>query len=247
MVKNILVIADLGAAGNLVKNLLWLSPDVDWPLVKDRYTSVLNQYSPGTKFSEWLEKEAKFRLWKYHYGIDLSYDLNYDEFVKSFKQKNLPAVFLNHSAFYQQEQLTKFLNNFTVLYVRPTTDFGFEWQIRSYCEKKNVEDLHNFSFDIDIEENKKKYIADHGLDQYYRFNLNNMRHMLRSRQEKMNLLVKNTIPLEDLLFASAKRIADYLPVAVDTDILNHTVQSWRNLHWPLDSTLDWKYSYDRNS
>jgi len=31
-VKDIVIVADLGAAGNLVKNILLLSEEIDWPL-----------------------------------------------------------------------------------------------------------------------------------------------------------------------------------------------------------------------
>ena len=52
-----LVVADLGAAGNLVKNLIMLSPEIHWPFQKDRYQTILNQYSTTVNFDNWLSIE----------------------------------------------------------------------------------------------------------------------------------------------------------------------------------------------
>jgi len=242
MVKNILIIADLGAAGNLIKNLLWLSSEVDWPIPKDKKTTILNQYTADTSFAQWLHKESQLRVWKHYYGIDLSYDLDYTTFNKHFIKKDLPVVFLNHSAFYQLNKVNEFNDNFTTLYIRPATNFGLEWQVRSYCEKKSVEQLHNFSFNNSPDQERDEFIRINGPGAYYRVNVGNMREIIRDRQNYLDKIIQNKIDLETILSGSTDEIANALPVTVDKALIVEVISAWRSLHWPLETTLDWEYT-----
>lgn len=62
MVKDFLVVADLGAAGNLVRNLLLLG-DTDWPQETNRLARILNQYPVNLELKNWLEQEYRLRFW----------------------------------------------------------------------------------------------------------------------------------------------------------------------------------------
>lgn len=246
MVKNILVIADLGAAGNLVKNLLFLSDQVDWPLKDDRFERISKQYSSQTtSFNNWLDKEYELRFWHRLYGIDLSDNLDWDQYKKSGNDcGSKPIVFLNHSAFYQLDQFRIFQRHLDIIYICPSTDLGHEWQIRSYCEKKTVEKLHNFSFDSDPISQKVEYIAQHGLEDYYRLNVENMKHIIKARQLEFSQIC-DSIDLESFIVGdpeiARKKLRDLIKIEIDKQKFTDILVSWRNLHWPVRETKRWKY------
>ena len=246
--KNTLIIADVGAAGNLVKNLCLLSSNVHWPFNENRFNRIKKQYSPGVNFQNWLPTEYTLRFWKNYYNIDLSDNLNYDEYVEKYKApSSLPVVFLNHSAFYQIEEFLKFQKHLDIVYVRPMTDIGFEWQVRSYCEKKSVNLLHNFTFDNEVDHQKNTYISKHGIESYYELNINNMRHILKQRQIELSAYV-DSIPLE--LFLTDKKAAwDQFKIncaeissTVEKNEFDSVLTTWQNLHWNFNDTYKWKYS-----
>lgn len=244
--KHKLVVADLGAAGNLVKNLILLSPDIHWPMEKDRYLTILNQYSTEVNFARWLSTEYQLRFWKYYYQVDLADNLDYDIYVKSSLPKK-PVVFLNHSAFYQPEQFDKFKTSLDIIYIAPDTIFGLEWQIRSYCEKRSVSLLHDFSFDSDKTNQKKNYMQKYGEESYYRMNITNMKEIIGHRQQlfKVDFSLENTIKLEDLLYGKVDTVVDKLSRALSISLsynqADNVIKAWQNLHWPLEKTSDWKY------
>lgn len=248
MVKNTLIIADLGAAGNLVKNLCLLSSNVHWPLNNSRFDRIKGQYSPGADFQNWLPTEYTLRFWKNYYNIDLSDNLNYDEYIKKYKASSgVSVVFLNHSAFYQIEEFLKFQKYLDIVYVCPTTDIGFEWQVRSYCEKKSVNLLHNFTFDDEIDNQKNRYISKYGIESYYELNISNMRHIFKQRQTNMLEYIE-PIPLE--LFLTDKNAAwnqlqnkcAGISSAIEKNEFDSILTAWQNLHWNYNDTYRWKYS-----
>jgi hypothetical protein len=243
---DIVVVADLGAAGNLVRNLLLLSEQTDWPLSTNRFVAIANQYKPNNNLSQWLTTEYQLRFWNKHYGVDISNDINLSTFVKRNLASN-PVVYLNHSAFYQHteyQQLKEFAN---IVYVAPTTEFGLKWQIRSYCEKKTVELLHNFTFDSDINNQRTQYCHEHGVDAYHRLNIKNFTEIVKQRQQDLG---KPDVPLELLLFGNIEQVVDILftrlNIVVDLALAKQILTKWQECHWPLAETDNWKY-YDNNA
>jgi hypothetical protein len=243
MVKDIVIVADLGAAGNLVKNILLLSEEIHWPMPADRYDTIIAQYPTTLKFSDWLETEYQLRFWNKYYGVDISDDINIDKFNQRHRCDK-SVVYLNHSAFYQKNELNSIEKDIEILYVAPVTEFGLLWQIRSYCEKKTVEKLHNFTFDSDIVRQKQIYCNEYGEESYYRLNVQNFKSIVNQRQQEFG---KPDITLEQLLLNFTEdtvlTLSKRFNITIDINKAKTVIQLWRNLHWPLNQTKNWKY-YD---
>lgn len=246
MVTNILVLADLGAAGNLVKNLALLSNQVDWPLQENRFLRILDQYQSTTTLSNWLAIEYNLRFWKKYYQLDLSDTLDWAEYNKMCADTKLPIVFLNHSGFYQLKEFTQFKKNLQVIYICPETEHGLEWQIRSYCEKKGFDKLHDFTFESDKENQIKQHIKKYGKESYFHCNIQNMKFIINARQQKMKEVIKNFIPLEYLVDGSKDELynvfCDRTKLYINRSHFVEVVQLWRKLHWSWEDTYEWKYS-----
>jgi len=244
MVKDIVVVADLGAAGNLIRNLLLLG-STDWPLATNKLLSILNQYPNNLELKNWLQIEYRLRFWKQYYGLDISDSLDISQFEK-LPPTNFPRVWLNHSAFWQPEQFAWFSKQCNIVYVSPSTPAGLEWQIRSYTSKKTVSLLHDFCFDTDQAQQQEKYIQEHGYEAYYQLNITNMKCIIDQRQQEFRKHISehNCINLELLLSGSSIDIHNVLKQTTGLDIaidqIDQVILAWRKLHW--DGTTDWKYS-----
>jgi len=243
MVKDIIVIADLGAAGNLVRNLLLLSNQTDWPLLSDRLGTILQQYRPADDLSQWLDTEHRLRYWDKFYGVDLSDNIN----LLAFQQRNTkssPVVYINHSALYQIDVFRLIKQQALTIYVAPTTEFGLRWQVRSYCEKKTAEKLHNFTFETDIDAQREHYCLTHGADSYYKLNVLNFKEIIKHRQQEFGI---PDISLELLLTGNANVVTDTLykclGIKIDVEFAQQVLDKWRQCHWPIAETNNWKY-YD---
>jgi hypothetical protein len=244
--NNKLVVADLGAAGNLIKNLVLLSDDIHWPLTDDRYQTILNQYISLNNFSEWLTVEYRLRFWKKEYGIDLSDNLDFEQY-KNINKCSLPIVFLNHSAFFQLTEFNKFIPCIDIVYIAPVSKFGVDWQVRSYCEKKTVPLLHDFSYETNRIEQITHYKNTNGTESYYRMNIANMKDILAIRQKMFKAHVSDNcfIPLEELIQGPIDNIINVLSTSFNITLPVHqvieVVDAWRHLHWPPEKTSEWKY------
>ena len=242
MVKDFLIIADLGAAGNLVRNLLLLG-NTDWPYETNRLARVLKQYPAGLELKNWLQQEYQLRSWTTNYGLDLSDNLDSDKFCQ-LPATNLPRVWLNHSAFWQAEQLTWFAEHCNIVFVAPTTLAGLEWQIRSYVCKKTVPLLHDFCFMENRDQQRQQYIETYGKKTYYALNITNMKHIINQRQQLfLRKLSDKCITLELLVSGSSEKIHTEIKkitnLNISTEKINQVVTAWRKLHW-ID-TIDWEY------
>jgi hypothetical protein len=243
MVKDFLVIADLGAAGNLLRNLMLLGK-TDWPLPIARLARILNQYPDDLKLNNWLEQEYRLRFWRQQYGLDLSDNLDHAQF-EQLPVVELPRVWLNHSAFWQQQQFDWFSTHCNIVYVAPSTQAGLEWQIRSYVGKKTLPLLHDFCFEHDRDQQRQEYIQQHGINAYYKLNVENMKEIINQRQQQFWHQIPNGIKLELLLTGSPTEIHNAIVQATGLKIeiqqIEQVVTAWRKLHWT--DTLDWEYHY----
>lgn len=241
MVKDFVVVADLGAAGNLIRNLMLLG-ETDWPLLSDRLERILDQYPSDLQLSNWLQKEYQLRFWQRYYNLDLSNELNYSLY-QEVPATALPKVWINHSAFWQPTQLETFIKHCNIIYVAPVTDAGLEWQIRSYAIKKTIPLLHDFCFEHDQEQQKQDYIDTYGTAAYYLFNITNMKHIIGQRQHDFRLQMAKCIDLEVLINGTPMEIHQTLKQATGLDIavdaIGQVVAAWRALHW--SDTADWEY------
>ena len=243
MVKDFVVVADLGAAGNLVRNLMLLG-HTDWPLRTHRLANVLNQYPADLELQNWLQTEYQLRFWKHYYGLDLSDNLDHTQF-QQLPMTTLPRVWLNHSAFWQLDQFEMFAESCKIVYVAPATSQGLEWQIRSYASKKTIALLHDFCFDHDREQQRQNYIDLHGADAYYLLNITNMKHFVDQRQKEFRLKIPRAqcIDLEVLTTGTMAVIQHALEQSTGLNIaigaIQQVIDAWRNLHW--HNTSDWEY------
>jgi len=247
---NFLVCGDIGAASNLVKNIILLSNDVYWPFAEPRLEKILKQYPERLKSNkqEWIFLESKIGNYKEYYGIDLSHELDWEQYEKNVRPADKPIVFINHSFVYDLDNFYSFLRKMPSLIVMPITDFGLEWQIRAYCEKKGVEIMHNFTFETDIEEQKTNFIKTYGLGAWCKENIKNLKCIVENRR---NHIVKNIdqnhiIPLEWLIEGNdtsvVGKLQNYFDVHIDKKEAFNVLQTWRGLHWPLNDTLNWEYA-----
>jgi hypothetical protein len=243
MIKDFLVIADLGAAGNLIRNLMLLGK-TDWPGQTDRLLIILNQYPTELQLNNWLKQEYQLRFWKQQYGLDLSDNLDHVLF-ESLPTVELPRVWLNHSAFWQEEQFQWFSSHCNIVYIAPSTLAGLEWQIRSYVSKKTLSLLHNFSFENSHDQQCQEYIQQHGIDSYYEFNIRNMKEIINQRQQRFWTLIPDGIKLELLLTGSPTEIHNAMlkktGLNIDVQQVDLVVTAWRKLHW--NDTPNWEYHH----
>lgn len=246
---DLLIVADLGAAGNLVKNMIVQSPQVDFPY-QDRLGTVLKQYPDTLRQdkSTWLNFEYRLRNWEQSYGIDLSENLDWEEYqlVRQCHEKS--AVFLNHSAFYQIPEFLEFYQNLLTILVLGTDDWQLKWQVRAYVEKKGVENLHDFTFEIDRDRQIKEFIDRHGRDEYHRVNIANMFEIMKQRSLEIAKYVDTSkvLPLQWLIIPeNDQRLVEHLENSFEIKLPLHDVKlildAWRKLHWHPQHTLDWKW------
>lgn len=247
---NFLVAGDIGAASNLVRNVMLLSKDIDWPLATPRLETVLAQY-PGKltqNKTEWMHIEVRLRFFQQFYGFDMSQELNWNNYKMHVKDTAKPAVFLNHSFVWELDNFFKFSEQMPSIVVMPTTDFGIEWQVRAYCEKKGVEIMHNFTFPDNIEEQKASYINKHGSEAWYKENIVNMKAIIKERRDHTVKTVdsKMLLPLEWLIngtdLLTVERLHERFNIDIDFEQASQVLDTWRNLHWPVEQTYDWKYA-----
>ena len=109
---NFLVCGDIGAASNTVRNIMLLSNDVYWPFTDSRLGKILNQYPERltTNRQEWVLLEGKTGQYEKYYGVDISLELNWENYEKNIRLTDKPAVFINHSFAYDLDNFYLFLS-----------------------------------------------------------------------------------------------------------------------------------------
>jgi len=260
-IENIIFLwADLGAANNFVKNLLLLDNSCHMPFTTnlDRLEFFLSKiYVTDLKenMTNWLKHEYMLRQYRNHYGFNFTEDsfngqpLNQilNENAKEILKTN-KVVFTIHD-FNMVKLLKKTNPMLNIYFIAPATDAGFNWQLRAYCENKGVVQMHNFTFPTDIEENKRKFIAEHGESQYVRENLINMSEIMYDQKIEWITWAKNNvkiIDLEDILNHNTNYIETLnkeLNLKINSDSAKKLYDAWMELHWPLGQTDNWEYSY----
>lgn len=245
--KNVIVSAQMGAAGNLVQSILRLSNDVYWPNLDDRQQKIESQYPTHLKTDKknWTDLE------------DCLDKTLYNPFLMDFDPRNdiayeKPAVFVNHSLFWTlPDNFDEIRNRFDFVFVLPSTRFGLEWQCRAAFEKvisPHQNEYYDFCF---FGRNQKdqihQYIKEHGLDEYQRYNVLNMREIFYQQQCKILEKIGNDVVifLEDLLLIPGEKIVQILnknlKIKFDIEQVDSVLHKWRHLHWPITETFNWKY------
>jgi hypothetical protein len=251
--KHTIISAQMGALSNLIKNIVLLSDNIYWPTNVDRLELILNQYNVSLKQdkSSWVDLEAKLNSKLGNYFL---MELNYWSVKQHLPTQ--PCVFINHSLFWNMpSDFNKQLDHLNVLFVMPQTDFGIEWQTRAAFEKvvaPNFDQQYDFCFEPDKKEQKiKSYIADHGQENYFKFNVHNMRFIFKQQQQELiqnvDTHLTNFIWLEDIVLGSADLVSTKIEQAIDIKLdrkqVDQILRTWRSLHWRPEDTFDWPYAW----
>ena len=241
MNKHLLLVGDLGAGANLVKNICLLDRSLKCPW-QDRYEFFKSVYAKTT-FNSWLTLEYKTRFWNQIYGFDLSDDLTFHD-LSGLER----TVFINHSAFWEFENLRKFEPYCDIVFLTPLSEEGIRWQIRAYVEKKGVEKLHNFSFE-NPEVELPQYVETHGQIEYQKFNVMNMYEICKRRRDDM---LKEGIRVFDMsaAYRGENKITEFFNTAVNLNIPQEQstdiFTQWHKLHWNFKDTDKWEWGEKYN-
>ena len=228
-----------------------LSDDIHWPLAQPRLDTILNQYPEllSTNKLEWIFIEVKLRFFHQYYKVDLSHELDWEDYQKTVITKDKPAVFINHSFVWELDNFLTFASHMPNIIVMPITDIGLEWQVRAYCEKKGVEIMHNFTFPDNVEEQKAEFIRTNGLEAWHKENIMNMKMIIADRRNHiLNTVDADTvIPLEWLTSGTndqqvINKLSERFDINIDLNQALTVLETWRSRHWPLEETLNWKYA-----
>lgn len=251
--KNIIISAQMGAAGNLVKNLVLLSHKIFFPGDPDRARLIENQYPDSLLENklDWVKIETRLN---HMIQNPFLMDFKVDQVV----DRDSPRVFLNHSLFWQwPSDLWDTLDQFNFIFVMPFTRFGLEWQCRAAFEKvlaPQKELLYDFCFEgSDKQHLILDYINTHGYAKYEAWNVFNMREIFLRQQQTLADTISGkpvmAIALEDLLLSPGaylgKKLNDTFDLDLDIESVSNILKTWRDLHWPLESTFDWKYKLEK--
>lgn len=250
MVKQLFVVhADLGAAKNIIKNMLLLSPDVYFPVkTNDRLGFMLkNIYNPRP-LDTWFD--AEYRLKNYpEFGID--FVLGDADVGKIIELPQKMRTLLTHKHFaldlYNREQVDKVVNLPWVrfLCVYPCTDLGLRWQIRAYVSKKNERNMHNFTYEdpayID------RHIENWGMESWIKVNTYNFYQAVLEYKNKLEKHDWPSIHLEQILYPDQWHdlinfITEHFAIELDPDQCVALLQAWSNLHWSLAATSQWQHN-----
>ena len=240
----ILLVGDLGAGTNMVKNILLLSEDVDWPAnpVIDRLAFIKQNIYPDSlknNMQLWLKCEYRLRNFNHYYGVDICdefHNIVTDLTVKKSQLKKI--VFLTHWPDIAT-RLKKQHKNIKIISLYAASEFDICWQIKAYIDKKGINDLHNFSFEQNQDENKIHYIKTHGLTAYYKFNVQNMFDILSQRTNQYKNLPAYVLPIGSLMSSNTywiNEIIKYLTINLNIAQATELLNTWQMLHSPSDKS-----------
>lgn len=235
----IVVLGDLGAGSNFVKNVLLLSPEVDFPqntllsrlefIIETVYPDMLQNCA-----SEWITHEYKLRKWQQWYGVDIAdeyRDINTPQVKKVSETSKI--VFLCHNPNIV-EQLKRHYPDIVVVSLYAATEQAVAWQLSQYISKLGIDRMHNFSFEHDTNTQKQQYIQQHGLEQYQKFNALNAYEIMLARKDNYNRDDYITICIEDLQTNSwIPKVAKQVGITIDMQQAYILTQRWKELNPPF--------------
>ncbi len=249
MVKKLFVVhADLGAAKNIIKNILLLSPDVYFPFdITDRLRFLLEKIYNPRPLDTWFD--AEYRLKNYpDFGIKfVQGDVNVDDIINLPESMRIQLIKTNFALdLYNRDQVDRVIHlpwvRFVCVY--PGTDLGVRWQVRAYVSKKSENSMHNFTYEDpkDIERHKKQW----GHDSWSKVNLYNFYQAVLAHRTKLQQCAWPSIELEQILYPDRwedliESLMQHFAIPLDRDQCLRLLQAWSDLHWPLTETRQWHH------
>lgn len=247
----IIVVGDLGAGANFVKNTLLLSPSVDFPdAVGQRLQYICSLvYPPMLKnnLNKWISQEYRLRFWQQYYGVDIAdyyNDINTPQLISASQHNKI--VFLSHwpdTAL----KLKDLYPGIKLVSLYPANENELRWQINAYIEKLGIQRLQNFTFLNDIEQQKNNYINNHGADAYYKLNVLNMFEILRDRINDYKNLPGYNLSIGRLQRNDwATDLSKWLNIDIDPDQATALFETWHNLQ-PHSTENYWLTNNDKSN
>lgn len=248
----------MGASANLIKNLLLLSDNIYFPF-EDRLSSILNQYPSEflTNKYNWTNKERELN--QLVFGTHFLMSLTHDPHQIELNKLTQPVAFVNHSLFWEiPTKFKQMVSKFKFIVIMPSTNHGLEWQVRSAFEKVYLPNNSEYDFCFSPETRQdaiKKYIQQHGKEQYDQFNVFNMRLIFKQQQESIRELCEqyniDIFNLEDLIVGDiaqvGQRLEQIVNINLDISSVTKVIETWRSLHWEYNDTLNWTHSITHNN
>lgn len=250
MVNQLFVIhADLGAAKNIIKNILLLSPKVYFPFqTHDRLEFMLTEIYNARPLDSWFD--AEYRLKNYpRFGIKfVQGDANVDDIIHLPEAMRIQLAETNFALdLYDRDRADRVIDLPWVkfLCVYPRTDLGVRWQVRSYVSKKSETAMHNFTYQDpeNIERHKKQW----GSESWAKVNIYNFYQAILAYRAKLQQYAWPSLELEQLLYPDRwedliDSLMQYFGIPLDRDKSLRLLQAWSDLHWPLMETQQWQHN-----
>jgi len=235
----IIVVGDLGSGVNMVKNVLLLSPEVDFPIAPNsRLEYIKNLVYPDQlkdNLKNWIKFEYKLRNWKSLYQIDIAdfyADIDTPKVIEISQHSRI--VFITHWPDIALQLKNKY-SNIKLIALYPKTDKDLQWQINTYIEKLGIERLQNFSFNDNIDQQKNNYISQYGIEEYYKFNVLNMFEIMQERADSYKNLPAYQIAISDLQNAEwIDGLSEYLNINLNLDQAHSLINTWKDFHQMID-------------
>jgi hypothetical protein len=240
---------DLGAAKNILKNVVLLSNEMYFPYDTTNRLEFFKDkiYPPGT-IDDWFSSEYAMKDYSKQ-GIEMILgDCSVDDLVvlpinlKKILTKNSYAVDL-----FNKEEAWRVVDlpHVKFLMVYPFSDLGVKWQVRAYATKKKPEQMHNFTYmdpsDVNL------HIKTFGLESWIKVNLFNFYQHVLAYQSELKTLSWPKVHLEQVINPAhwhqlITTLTDYFQVDINFNDATDLLQVWSNQHWPLDKTLEWEHN-----
>ena len=244
----VVVVGDLGAGSNIVKNILLLNQLVDFPVDNDdRLQAIKKMVYPTSlnqDLSKWISYEYRLREWKHWYGANVAdnyADIKTEQVIKKSQTKKI--VFITH----WPEIAIRLKNQYPgikIVSLYPKTQFELLWQIKTYIDKRGIEKLQNFSFFENEEVERQQYIDEHSLDEYYQFNVLNMFEILKDRKDQYEQIDEFKIEISKLINVESdwlERLSEYLEFTLDKEESLKLLLYWKQLHNNDHEVINYKW------
>ena len=243
--KNIIVVVgDLGSGVNLVKNILLLSEEVDFPnCTKNRLDYIKNLVYPISlkdNLNQWIKHEYKLRFWQKYYDVDIAdqyADIATEKLIKISQTSKV--IFITHWVDIANRLKQKY-PGVQLISVYPKNNQELQWQIATYIDKIGIENLHDFTFSNNATEQKNNYIDKFGKNSYHQLNVLNMFEIMKDRIESFEKLPAYQITVGELQTHEwILGISNFLNLKLDSGQAKELVNTWKHLHSPYSTINPW--------